>query len=113
MSFSLALAENHHPFNEILYLAFPFRFPVEKFYCCILLVFVMRLFFQDPTLANTGAAFRYVLNNVFNTEYDRPNAKNVLHFVTDQLADDDVAAAAKELRDSGVTVRRILQLIFQ
>jgi len=55
-------------------------------------------------VANTGAALWYVLNNVFNSEYDRPNARNIITLVTDRPSDDDVSAAAKALRDSGVTV---------
>ena len=53
---------------------------------------------------NTGAALRHVHNNLFNNEYDRPNARNVIAFVTDTPSTDDVSAAARALRESGVTV---------
>jgi len=48
----------------------------------------------------------HVHNNIFNTEYDRPEAKNVLLFLTDTLSSDDVGPAARALRESGVTVRQ-------
>jgi len=48
---------------------------------------------------------RHVYNNLFNTEYDRPDAKNVIVFITERPSTDEFAAAAKALRESGVTVR--------
>ena len=58
----------------------------------------------DSSVAYTGAALQFIHENLFNTEYDRPDAKNVIVLVTDQPSDDDVEPAAKALRESGVTV---------
>jgi len=58
-------------------------------------------------VANTGAALWYVHNNIFNTEYDRPEAKNVIYLVTDKLSDDDIGPPSRALRESGVTVRNL------
>ena len=60
--------------------------------------------FKDSTIANTGDALWHVHNNIFNTEYDRPDAENVLVLITDTLSSDDVEPAAKALKESGVTV---------
>ena len=53
---------------------------------------------------NIGAALRYVKDNVFVGEEDRPDVPNVLFVSTDANSDDDVAAPAKDLRDAGVLV---------
>ena len=60
--------------------------------------------FKDPSIVNTGAALWHVHNHLFNTEYDRPDARNVLLLLTDRPSDDDVSAPARALRESGVTV---------
>ena len=61
-------------------------------------------FLIDPTVVNTGAALRHVFRNEFNTEFDRPNARNVVLLFSDGIPQDDVATPARALRDSGVTV---------
>ena len=65
-------------------------------------------FIKDSSLANTGEALWHVHRHLFNSEYDRPNARNVLFLVTDQPSDDDVIAPARALRESGVTVKNIV-----
>ena len=71
-------------------------------------VYLMACRFVSFTLvapvANTGAALWYVHNNLYNTECDRPDARNILAFITDTPSTDDVSAAARALRESGVTV---------
>ncbi|CAK8680299.1 unnamed protein product [Clavelina lepadiformis] len=56
---------------------------------------------------NIGAALRYVKDNVFVGEEDRPDVPNVLFVSTDANSDDDVAAPAKDLRDAGVLINAV------
>ena len=70
-------------------------------------------FFKDSSIANTGDALWHVHNNIFNTEYDRPDAENVLVLITDALSNDDVEPAAKALKESGVTVGNVNKVEFK
>ena len=65
----------------------------------------LRLLLLDASAVNTGTALWQLYRNEFNTEFDRPNARNVILLFTEGLPQDDVATPAKALRDSGVTVR--------
>ncbi|XP_076817611.1 uncharacterized protein LOC143463120 isoform X1 [Clavelina lepadiformis] len=53
---------------------------------------------------NIGAALRYVKDNVFGVEGDRPDVPNVLFVSTDSNSDDDVVEAAQALKDAGVLI---------
>ena len=65
-------------------------------------------------MANTGAALRHIHENVFNTEFDRPDARNVIFYFTDRKSTDDVREAARMLRESGVMVScRLYSLLLQ
>ena len=46
----------------------------------------------------------HVFQNEFNTEFDRPNARNVIFSFSDDNPQDDVAAPGRLLRENGVTV---------
>ncbi|CAK8689944.1 unnamed protein product [Clavelina lepadiformis] len=58
---------------------------------------------ETGTAVNTGAALRYVYNNIFSKN-DRPSVPKVLFLHTDENSADDVAAPAKALRDAGVLI---------
>ena len=59
---------------------------------------------SDHSVVNTGAALLHVFNNEFNTEFDRPNARNLILSFSDGNPQDDVATIGKLLRDNGVIV---------
>ncbi|CAK8689954.1 unnamed protein product [Clavelina lepadiformis] len=58
---------------------------------------------ETGTAVNTGAALRYVYNNIFSKN-DRPGVPKVLFMHIDENSADDVAAPAKALRDAGVLI---------
>ncbi|CAK8685704.1 unnamed protein product [Clavelina lepadiformis] len=58
---------------------------------------------ETGTAVNTGAALRYVYNNIFSKN-DRPGVPKVLFMHIDDNSADDVAAPAKALRDAGVLI---------
>ena len=58
----------------------------------------------DQSVANAGATLFHVFNNEFNTEFDRPNARNLILSFSDGNPQDDEATIGKLLRDNGVIV---------